>query len=202
MPTITTILFDWGGVLIDDPAPGLASIMSQHLGVSPDAFRSALHRNAEPFTKGTCPESAFWQTMCADLNVPLPTVASLWGHAFQTVYRRKEDMWTLARTLRQNHYKIGLLSNTESCAVEYYHTHEPKIFDALIFSCCESCRKPEPLIYRRALEKLNARPEQTVFIDDNEHYTQGAAAVGIHALQFKDHATLLQDLRSLGILIP
>lgn len=201
MPSITTFFFDWGGVLIDDPAPGLVAVMSEHLGVSGEAFGAALHRQGEPWTKGTCSESEFWRAMCGDLGVGLPRMPSLWGQAFRTVYRRKEEVWDLARRLRRSGYKVGLLSNTESCAVEYFHATQPDIFDARVFSCCEGCRKPEAAIYHRALEKLGARAEETVFIDDNEPYVQGAAAVGIRAIQFRDYGTLMRDLGAMGIMI-
>ncbi|MGE5608933.1 MAG: HAD family hydrolase [Bacillota bacterium] len=198
-PSINTVIFDWGAVLIDDPAPLLLSMFCRTLGVSADAFRTAMKRHAEPFQKGNCSESVFWQAMCADLGVPTPSLPSLWGSVFREVYLPKKDMWHLARSLKRHGYKIGLLSNTELPAVEFFHTTQPHIFDAMVFSCCEHCRKPEPAIYRLALERLQSQPSQTVFIDDNLDYLRGAQSVGLHTLHFQTPQILSRDLAILGI---
>lgn len=202
VPSINTVIFDWGAVLIDDPAPLLLSMFCRALGVPTDAFLAAMKRHAEPFQKGNCSESAFWQAMCADLAVPTPSLPSLWGSVFREVYLPKKAMWDLARSLKQHGYRIGLLSNTELPAVEFFHASQPHIFDAMIFSCCEHCRKPEPAIYRLALERLQAQPDQTLFIDDNPDYLRAAHSVGLHTLHFQTPPILFRALASLGIPAP
>ena len=197
---ITTLIFDWGGVLIDDPAPLLLSVFSRTLGVPPDDFTAVLKRHAEPFQKGLCAESDFWQAICADLKIPPPTMPSFWGSTFRAIYLPKKEIWSLAHSLRQAGYKTALLSNTELPGVEYFRACQPHCFDALIFSCCEHCRKPERRIYELAIKKLHSRPDQTLFIDDNEHYVQGARDAGLHALRFKSPRALMNDLRGKGIL--
>ncbi|MCY2953372.1 MAG: HAD family phosphatase [Planctomycetota bacterium] len=197
--SITTIIFDWGGVLIDDPAPLLLSIFSRTLGVPSDALVNAFKHHAEPFQKGLCPESNFWQAICADLHVPPPTIPSFWGAAFREIYLPQKPIWSLARSLHQAGYKTALLSNTELPGVEFFRAAQPHCFDALIFSCCEHCRKPEKRIYDLALEKLHSRPDQTLFIDDNEHYVQGARDAGLHALRFTSPRALRKDLAALGV---
>jgi len=196
---INTIIFDWGGVLIDDPAPLLLSVFTRTLGVPPDDFTAALKRHAEPFQKGLCLESEFWQRICSDLHVPPPTMPSFWGAAFREIYLPKKPIWSLARSLHQAGYKTALLSNTELPGVEFFRAAQPHCFDALIFSCCEHCRKPERRIYQLALDKLASRPDQTLFIDDNEHYVQGARDAGLHALRFTSPHALRKDLAALGV---
>ncbi|HEX2973192.1 MAG TPA: HAD family phosphatase [Tepidisphaeraceae bacterium] len=198
-PCINTVIFDWGGVLIDDPAPLLLSILSRTLGVSTEQFVAAIHHHVEAFQKGLCSESELWNRMCAELGVLTPRLSSLWGSAFRESYHPKQAVWSLARSLKRQGYKIGLLSNTELPGVEYFHASQPHIFDALIFSCCEHCRKPEPAIYQVALNRLQAQPAQTLFIDDRIPYLQGAQAVGLHTLHFQTPKTLIRDLACFGI---
>ena len=59
--------------------------------------------------------------------------------------------------------------------------------------------KPESRIFKMMLEKENAKPEETVFIDDSAHNTDVAASLGIHVLQPDNGADwhgMLEDLIS------
>ncbi|MBI5392693.1 HAD-IA family hydrolase [Candidatus Woesearchaeota archaeon] len=59
--------------------------------------------------------------------------------------------------------------------------------------------KPQPEIYKIALQKINCKPEETVFIDDMQKYVDGANAVGIHGILFQDAEQLKDDLKKLGV---
>jgi FMN phosphatase YigB (HAD superfamily) len=202
MTPITTIIFDWGGVLIADPLPLLVSVFTRTLGVPPDAFRAAYKPRAASLHLNRCSESDFWRGMCAELRIPPPALPSLWGDAFREVYLPIKEVWSLAQSLKATGYKIALLSNTELPGVKFFHATQPNIFDTLVFSCCEGCRKPEPRIYQLALERVHSSPDQAVFIDDSEHNLRGAEAVGLRTILFRSPRALLNDLDALGIRIP
>jgi putative hydrolase of the HAD superfamily len=51
--------------------------------------------------------------------------------------------------------------------------------DAVVLSFEAGVAKPDPGIYRRALEALAAEPEESVFIDDQLSYCEGAESAGI-----------------------
>ena len=57
--------------------------------------------------------------------------------------------------------------------------------------------KPDPRIYRLALERLRVAPEQAVFIDDVAANVEGARQVGMHAIRFQSPAQTRQELASL-----
>ena len=86
---IEAALFDWGGVLIENPAAGLMSYCARSLGVSVDDYTQAHNRCGEPFQRGSIPEGVFWRRVCDDLDCALPKQASLWGEAFRAVYSYK-----------------------------------------------------------------------------------------------------------------
>ena len=60
--------------------------------------------------------------------------------------------------------------------IDYY-------FNALYLSYEMGIMKPERRIFEMMLKGENAKPEETVFIDDSAHNVQAAAALGIHVLQ-------------------
>jgi 2-haloacid dehalogenase len=60
--------------------------------------------------------------------------------------------------------------------------------------------KPDPAIFRLALDRFGCAAEGTVYIDDNPPNVAAAQALGLTALHFRDAATLRADLRRLGFL--
>jgi putative hydrolase of the HAD superfamily len=57
------------------------------------------------------------------------------------------------------------------------------LFDVVIDSSAVGMRKPDPAIYRLALQELGGVvPERAVFLDDHEGNIAGARAVGLHAV--------------------
>jgi len=59
--TIKAVIFDWGGVLIDNPASALASYCSEALKVPPDNFAQVREAHYPPFLKGLISEKEFWR---------------------------------------------------------------------------------------------------------------------------------------------
>lgn len=47
--------------------------------------------------------------------------------------------------------------------------------------------KPDVKIYKAVLEKLNAKPNEVIFVDDKEKNTKAAASIGIHAITFEQN---------------
>lgn len=201
-PRIEGVLFDWGGVLIDNPAPGLMQYCAQSLGVSTERYIQVHKAHGEPFQKGHIPENVFWQRVCEALCCAEPQSASLWADAFRSVYCPKEEIWALVEQLRAGGYKVGLLSNTEPACVAYFDELQyDNKFDAWTFSCVEGTAKPEPQIYEIAAGKLGVECAQCVFIDDSQTYIDGAVATQLKGIVFDSAEQVRQSLQALGVTI-
>ena len=59
--------------------------------------------------------------------------------------------------------------------------------------------KPMPEIYRHLLDKYGLNPEETLFLDDLAENIEGAKALGIHGIVFKNTQPVIQELRDDGI---
>lgn len=202
MQRIEAILFDWGGVLIEDPAPGLMQHCAGALGVSVADYTAAHNRHGEPFQKGQITEEVFWQRICSDLDRRAPRVPSLWGQAFRGVYLPRAEVFALARRLHEKGYKVGLLSNTEVPAMALWPQLGRDAFDALIFSCAEGAIKPEREVYEIAAGKLNVTPPRCVLIDDKPAYAEGARDAGMQAIVYESLPQVQRELAELGVGIP
>lgn len=199
MERIEAVLFDWGGVVIDNPGPGLMAHCAAALGVSVDDYIRAHERHGEPIQTGQIDEVEFWRRVCADLDRPAPTIASLWGEAFRAVYSPRQAVLDLAGRLQRAGTRTALLSNTEPAAVTLFDELSYDVFDAGIFSCVVGVAKPDRHIYQIAAGKLRAGPAQCVFIDDKQVFVDGAEAVGMKGILYEDFEQVCRALRDLGV---
>lgn len=197
MRPITTVIFDWGGVLIEDPAPALMGYCADALGVSVQDYSEAHDKFENDFQKGTIGENIFWTRVCGELDTDLPESPSLWAEAFRAAHVPNVDMCRLASSLYNSGAKTGLLSNTENPAVDFFERQQYDMFHTTVFSCQEKSRKPEMNIYKITLERLRSRPEETVFIDDKQEYIDGAKAAGLNTILFEDCAQTRIELSRL-----
>jgi putative hydrolase of the HAD superfamily len=67
-------------------------------------------------------------------------------------------------------------------------------------SCYLGLRKPDPAIYRRALDILGGPADRILFIDDRAENAAGAANAGMKAIVFEGAESLRPELVSMGIL--
>jgi putative hydrolase of the HAD superfamily len=72
-------------------------------------------------------------------------------------------------------------------------------FEVIINSYRVGCAKPDPRIYCLALDRLQVRPDQAVFTDDQQHNVDAAAELGIRAIRFTGVPDLTAFLEDLGL---
>jgi putative hydrolase of the HAD superfamily len=74
-----------------------------------------------------------------------------------------------------------------------------EIFDAFLSSCWLGLRKPARGFYERALGISEARPQESVLIDDRPQNLAPAKALGMHTIHYQSAAQLSQELATLGV---
>ena len=199
MEKIESIIFDWGGVLIDDPRPGLLQYCSEAFSVPLKVYTPVHDLFLDKFHKGKISEEGFWRQVSRKLGRPMPKARSLWYEAFGSAYVPKQRMFRLVSSLHSNGYKTALLSNTELPAVDFFHEQGYDMFDVLVFSCLEGMMKPGRRIYEITLEKLGLKAGQAVFIDDRQDYIRGAQEVGLKTVLFRSIDQVKNMLVELGV---
>jgi len=199
MGKIESVIFDWGGVLIDDPRPGLLRYCSGAFGVPLEDYTPVNDSFLDEFHKGMISEDTFWRQITGKLGKQMPPSRSQWYEAFRSAYVPKQEMFRLASSLHDKGYKTAFLSNTELPAVEFFHEQGYDMFDVLVFSCVEGVMKPERRIYEITLERLGSKAGQAVFIDDRQDYIRGAQNVGLNAILFKTIDQVKDELIGLGV---
>jgi putative hydrolase of the HAD superfamily len=123
--------------------------------------------------------------------------------AFTEIFTPIPATFRLIRELKRN-YKVGLLSNTNECHYDRYFKKADifPLFDSVSLSFEVKQMKPGERIYRDAVGKLQARPEECVYIDDIEAYAEGARRLGLLGIRYVSHDALLESLSAAGVRLP
>lgn len=128
-------------------------------------------------------------------------VDNIYGCYHQPEY---DDMYTLVCRLKENGYKIYLLSNAGTDWYIYSkQMRSISLMDGTVISSDYKLLKPEKDLYQVLLNKYDLNADECVFIDDNPCNVEGAENVGIHGIRFSakddDRADLIENLRDVGV---
>jgi putative hydrolase of the HAD superfamily len=98
-------------------------------------------------------------------------------------------------------WTLGCLNNEAREPNDYrlqkYNLREA--FDVALSSCYVGLRKPQPAMYRRALDILARPAERILFIDDRAENAETAAATGMKTIRFEGADQLRRDLETLRV---
>ena len=94
--------------------------------------------------------------------------------------------------------------NNESAELNAYRIqqfHLRDYFMAFFTSCYLGLRKPDPRIYRIAMDLTQRQPDECVFVDDRPLNVDGARRTGMRAIRFESAAQLRRDLAANGVVL-
>jgi len=191
------IIFDMGGVLINDPWPGMLKHYLKHLKVSKEKFENAYDVTIDRWQTGRMSEVEYWQKMTEIMQVKMPTSESLWLEGFKSNYREKNGVFKLLEKLKKKGFKLALLSNTEVPIMEFLVDKQYKHFDVFIYSCQEKIAKPDKRIYIETVNRLGVEPHEAIFVDDKEENVTGAQKAGLTGIKFESPEQLEEMLDTL-----
>lgn len=113
------------------------------------------------------------------------------------------DVLDTLEYLKREGFRLAVISNLATpykrvlsdTGIQHY-------FDVCVFSCDEGVRKPNPAIYKVALERLGISPNEAIMIGDSfVSDVEGPKRVGIKGLHLSRDADQKEGVSSLGGLI-
>lgn len=192
------VIFDYGNVLCArQPAQDVGALAAL-FDASPAPFEEAYWERRDVFdAAGVTPEE-YWSEIARLLGANF-TPALLaeaieldnesWSHPSPVMAR-----W--AEAIRAAGVRTAILSNmpvTLRRHLDESVTWLPR-FDHRTFSCDVAMSKPRPGIFEHCIAGLGVPAEETLFLDDREENTRAAAALGLHAVLFRDPAQAQQEI--------
>ncbi len=199
---IRAVVFDWSGVLTESPLSGLRRY-STELGL-PETTLDRYIRGDEEFAeveRGELSVRDFLKGVCVRVREE---------HGVEVEIRRLGAAMADTRTLRQpmldlvaelsDRYTLAVLTNNVAENREHLASTLPlDHFDFILNSADVGVRKPDPLIYRELLRRLDCAGSEVVYIDDFAENLPPAAELGMATIEFTDLEDLRIRLAELGI---
>lgn len=94
--------------------------------------------------------------------------------------------------------RVCLFSDSSLHALPEIRARLQRTFGDIISADESGYKKSDPNAYEWLLDRLDAQPDKTIFLDDKATNVSAAQAADIHAvIQFEDNATSLPILRAL-----
>jgi epoxide hydrolase-like predicted phosphatase len=198
---IQAVIFDIGGVLIrtEDHAPRRR--LETQLGLEPGAAEYIVFNSADGLRtqRGEFSEEENWQRVQRELKLSDTDLA---------LFRR--EFWAgdtldgaLVDYIRRLHgrYQTAIISNAMPGLMTLVTGKYPiaDAFDVIIGSGDVRVTKPDPTIYRLALDKLGRQPDEAIFVDDSLPNIEGARAVGLHVIHYRRGINLPAALAAHGV---
>ena len=200
---LRAVIFDYGRVLTGPPDPAAHDALLRIMGLSSDRLDGLYWADRQAYDEGKLTGLEFWRKLGREAGLTLsePAIAelNLWDARMWT----RGDAAMLAWQLKIK--QRGLLTAIVSNMGDAVHEHMVREldwlgrFDVLVWSYQLRVAKPDPAIYRYALERLGTRPEETLFLDDKAENVETAAKMGMKGLIFSTVEKLRADLIDSGL---
>jgi putative hydrolase of the HAD superfamily len=194
---IQAVIFDWGGVLIENPTEGILRYCREVLGIGTGCMLAAYRKLIPYLQEGKISEEEFWKGVRRRTGAKGGMPASLWLEAFEHSYVEKKDVFAVADALHGRGCRTGILSNTEKPAWPIMERETYRIFDPVVLSWQVGSSKPQGRIFEALIETLALEPSEILLIDDVAANITAAKDLGLQGLLFTDAETLRKDLADL-----
>jgi putative hydrolase of the HAD superfamily len=207
MAEIKAIVSDFGGVLTTPLLASFAALQDE-IGISAEslgqAMRNGLAEGEEmplfKLERGEISEDEFLEGLADGLEPVLGHRPHL--HHFRRTFfdalDPNEEMVALMRELKDEGFEMAMLTNNVREWEPVWRPMLPvdEIFATVVDSAFVGCRKPEARIYELTLERIGMDAADCLFIDDLRVNCEGAEAVGLHAVHFRDSAQAIAEIRA------
>jgi FMN phosphatase YigB (HAD superfamily) len=198
------LLIDLGNVLVRfDHGRTLRAIASAAGVADPESLRPAVFgRNEFDFDTGRLDAISFFRAVERDAGLQsIPD--EIWIPAWRDIFEPIPEAFALLADLRPG-VRTCLVSNTNPlhwegvravCSVE-------SLVSGLALSFEVGAAKPDPALFRYALDLAGFPPDQAAFADDRPDYVEAARALGIDSFVVTSPRDLAEGLRVRGLLRP
>jgi putative hydrolase of the HAD superfamily len=195
---VCAVVFDIGGVLEVTPPTGWQQRWCTQLGLSDEVFRTLLAQPGRAGSLGHIDLEHYTATaqelLGLDDEQTVAFMDDIWHEYLGTPNTELIDYFTGLR----GRVRTGILSNSFVGAREREQERygfEDRC-DLIVYSHEIGIMKPDPAAYTAVCERLQVEPHETVFLDDLEMCVEGAEAVGMKAVLYRDNAQAIDEIET------
>jgi putative hydrolase of the HAD superfamily len=194
----SAVLLDWGGVMTGDLFGSFRAFCAAE-GLGPDVLANLFRHDRDArallidFECGRLEEADFEPQLATALGVSDHDglIDRLFaGSALD------DAMVAGVRSLRERGVRTGMVSNSWGTR-RYPRELLAELFDGLVISGEEGFRKPDPRMYALGAERIGAKPQDCVFVDDLAFNLDPARELGMAVVHHTAAETTLAELERL-----
>lgn len=192
----TTIFFDWGGVIANDPGDEFLGQLLRDVGATDVQVQEIFKTYMKRFMRGDISEAEYWNELRSKYGLTIQDSISDEFKKWRGLVANN-DILAVARDAKEQGLNIAILSNviepTYKVIAEagYYD-----MFDEVIASCRVGYVKPEKEIYEIALNRFGVTAQECVFIDDKQYCLDPAAQMGFKTILAKNPEQIIRDINA------
>ena len=198
---IRAVFFDLGGVIVRTEYQAPRQRLAEKFGMDYEdidkvVFGGGPNGSAARATIGEITEEEHWQQVMKILKQP----ASDYEHIRAEFFAGDVIDLTILNFLRsiKPKYKVGLISNAWSGLRAFIEREKfDDAFHHLTISAEVGAMKPSAKIYEFALEQLQVKAKEAVFVDDVRENIEACEKLGMQGIQFKEPESALKKLKAL-----
>jgi glucose-1-phosphatase len=200
---IRCIFFDLGKVLIDLDYDQFLERMFFLTGSGIEKLRAAFAADGavSKYELGSISDDEFLAEISQKIGMSLDLKDFL--EAWTCLFPEKAILSDTILFELSGNCPLWIISNTNRLHFEYIQERYNLVanyFQGWTLSYEEGFAKPNPVIYKRALQKAGVPAAEALFIDDRQENVESALKLGMDAFQFLNPARLVQELHKRGLL--
>lgn len=205
MPT-RFLYFDLGNVLLSFSTHRFCEQVACTLGVDVGDIERLLAPQGDlpstfwRFERGDITPEELHTQLCklGACDIPVDAIA----HAASDIFTPIVENLAFVEQLSAAGHRLGILSNTNPWHWRFVSDRYPilsQAFEVIVTSYDARAMKPEAAIYEYAIERAGVAQEEIFFVDDRPENVEGALAVGLDAVVYRDPESLMDELRVRGV---
>ena len=186
---IKAVIFDFFGVLVTE---GFKQFQENYFSDDKDKRQTAVDL-INQVDSGDIPMDEFTSALAQLAGItPEDVQQQLGGN------KPNKPLLDYIRNNIKDRYKIGILSNSSmDFPRQILSAEDIELFDNIVLSYRYGMVKPEPELYKLAAERLGVGASECIFIDDSPGHIEGAEAVGMKGIYYKDFPQTKKALEQL-----
>ena len=140
----------------------------------------------------------FWPLHTIDVgNMTLHDAEKFWIR-LKATQKPNEPFIRFIKEHLADKFRLCVLSNFTKDLPEYISRFRlDNLFEQVVISANLKIKKPDPRIYQYALQSMNAKPQESLFIDDKEKNIQTAVDLGMKGILFTDTNEAIQQIQQM-----
>ena len=196
--TIRAVFFDLGGVILRTEYQAPRERLAERLNMTyEDLVRLVFeNKSSQQASIGTISPEQHWDEVLRLMHLPADQ-KDIVRNEFFGGDLLDVNLVDFIRSLRPG-LKTGLISNAWLDLRDYITSqHFEDAFDEMSISAEVGVMKPDAGIYQMALAGVGVSPAEAVFVDDTARNVEGANAVGMHGILFKQREKVIEEIKQI-----